>query len=88
MSASSTHCLPRQVTVWRIVSSAWCAARPGLNPWLVGRKSASKIGSSTILAAAITTRSVTVGIPSGRVCPGRPGLGICTRRNGRGQQDT
>src|SRR3954467_12757252 len=29
MSASSTHTLPRQVTVWRIVSSAWCAHRPG-----------------------------------------------------------
>ena len=85
MSASSTHTLPRRLTVRRIVSSAWCADRPGLNPWLVGRKSASKIGSSTILAAATTTRSVTVGIPSGRHCPGRPGVGICTRRTGRGR---
>jgi hypothetical protein len=31
----------------------------------VGRKSASKIGSSTIFAAAITTRSGTQGMPSG-----------------------
>ncbi len=63
------------------------AERFGRNPKLDARKSASNTGSRTIFAAAITTRSRTVGIPSGRVWPGRPGLGICTRRNGWGRYD-
>jgi hypothetical protein len=46
--------------------------------------SASKIGSSTILTAACTIRSRTVGIDSGR-CSDDPGLGMNTRRAGSGQ---
>jgi hypothetical protein len=44
-----------------------------------------KIGSNTAFAAAITTRSATVGIPSGRDWPGRPGFGMWTRGSGRGR---
>ena len=68
-----------------MASMAIWAERFGRNPKLDAKKSASNTGSSTILAAAITTRSRTVGIPSGRVWPGLPGLGICTRRNGFGR---
>ena len=73
----------------RTVSVDPCLATSlvGRNPKLDGRKSASNTGSRTILAAVITTRSRTVGIPSGRVWPGRPGLGICTRRNGWGRYE-
>jgi hypothetical protein len=46
--------------------------------------SASKIGSSTILTAACTTRSPTVGIDSGRRSL-LPGLGMNTRRAGSGR---
>jgi hypothetical protein len=46
----------------------------GLEHWL-----------KTSLAAVITTRSRTVGIPSGRVLPGCPGLGMWTRRSGAGR---
>jgi site-specific DNA recombinase len=45
--------------------------------------SASKIGSSTRVAAVCTTRSRIVGIPSGR-WPAPPGLGIITRLTGCG----
>ena len=45
-----------------------------------GSRSASKIGSSTSLAAVCTTRSRIVGMPSGRSPP--PGFGIITRRTG------
>ena len=48
-----------------------------------GKKSASKIGSRTSLAACCTTRSRTVGIPNGRIRPS--GLGISTRRTGAGR---
>jgi hypothetical protein len=48
-----------------------------------GRKSASKICSSTILRDCCTTRSVTVGVPNGRDFP--PGFGINTRRTGEGR---
>ena len=82
MSASSTH-TPPLLAATLTASSAWWAERFGRNPKLTGRKSASKIGSSTIRAAAITTRSATHGMPSGRVCPGLPGFGIRTRRSGR-----
>src|SRR5712691_6959801 len=59
-SASSTHSAPR-FPVTLIASRACWAERFGRKPKLTGRKSASKIGSSTIFAAAITTRSRTVG---------------------------
>jgi hypothetical protein len=66
MSASSTHTRP-WLAARRTASRASCADRFGRNPKLTGAKSASKIGSSTIFAAAITTRSAMVGMPSGRV---------------------
>ena len=50
-------------------SSASVADRFGRNPNEHGRKSASKIGSSTILAACWATRSRTVGMPNGRLPP-------------------
>ncbi len=50
-----------------MASIAMWAERFGRNPKLGAKKSASNTGSSTIFAAAITTRSETVGIPSGRV---------------------
>jgi hypothetical protein len=50
------------------------ARRPGRNPYEQGWKSTSRIGSSTSFrAAACTTRSPTVGMPSRRRLP--PGLG-------------
>lgn len=63
MAASSTHSRP-WLTAWRIVPRASCAERFGPNPKLTGEKSASKTGSNTIFAAAITTLSRTVGMPS------------------------
>jgi hypothetical protein len=62
--------------------ASW-ARRLGRNPYEQGWKSASKIGSSTSLSAACTTRSATVGIPSRRLLP--PGLGISRSRTGRGR---
>ena len=59
------------------------AERFGRNPKLAGRKSASNIGSRTILAACWHTLSLTVGMPSGRVRPS--GFGISTRRTGAGR---
>jgi hypothetical protein len=84
MSASSTQSGPRLATTL-MASRAWWAERFGRNPKLTGEKSASKIGSRTILAAVMTTRSATVGMPSGRVAPGLFGLGMWTRRSGRGR---
>ena len=86
MSASSTHWRPRLAST-RITSRASWAERFGRNPKLTGEKSASKTGSKTIFAAAMITRSRIVGMPSGRDCPGLPGLGMCTRRNGWGRYE-
>jgi hypothetical protein len=61
------------------------AKRFGRKPKLQGRKSASKIASSTNFAAAIATRSRRQGMPSGRVLPGWPALGMRTRRSGAGR---
>ena len=65
-----------------MASRASVAERLGRKPKLWGRKSASKMGSRTILAAAWHTRSRTVGMPKGRIRPS--GLGISTRRTGAG----
>jgi hypothetical protein len=64
-------------------SLAITADRFGRNPYEHDMKSASKIGSNTILAACWATRSRTVGIPNGRVPP--RGFGISTRRAGAGR---
>jgi site-specific DNA recombinase len=61
-----------------------CAERWGRNPNEHGRKSASKIGSSTIFTAACTIRSRTEGIDSGRRSS-LPGFGMNTRRAGNGR---
>ena len=63
-----------------IVPSAIRGVLFGRNPKEHGRKSASNTGSITIFTAICTTRSFTVGMPNGRVFPGCPGFGICTRR--------
>ena len=47
-----------------------------------GSRSASKIGPKTRTAAICTTRSRIQGIPSGRVLPGWPSLGMFTLRTG------
>ena len=49
-------------------------SRLGRNPYEHARKSASKIGSRTSFAAICTTRSRTVGMPSGRVLPSAFGM--------------
>jgi hypothetical protein len=61
--------------------ASW-ARRPGRKPYEHGWKSASKIGSSTALRAAWTTRSRTVAMPNRRRLP--PGLGIITSRTASG----
>ena len=73
MSASSTWLPPRAPRLRR-VSSACVALRRGRKPYEHGRKSASKIGSSTSFAAICTTRSRTVGMPSGRCFPSAFGM--------------
>ena len=67
-------------------SIAAVADRFGRNPNEHDKKSASKIGSSTILAAAWATLSRTVGIPNGRTPP--RGFGISTRLAGAGRYPT
>ena len=66
MTAGSLPCLMRRP--------------PGRNPNDESRKSASKIGSNTSITAICTTRSLTVGMPSGRCRPS--GLGMYTRFTG------
>src|ERR1035437_3734730 len=68
MSASTTKSFP-WFPAMRIASRASVALFFGRNPKLLASKSASKIGSITIFAAVCTTRSRTVGIPSGRCLP-------------------
>ena len=85
MSASSTHTIPRFVSSPYDFEGLVCKSASARNPKLTGEKSASKIGSRTNFAAAITTRSLTQGMPSGRVSPGLPGFGICTLRKGLGR---
>ena len=62
LDVSVEHPHPPPLAVTRTASRACWAERFGRNPKLTGRKSASKIGSSTILAAAISTRSPTAGM--------------------------
>ncbi len=57
----------------------------GSKPKRARQKSASKIGSSTILAAACTTRSRTAGIDNGRRSL-LPGFGMNTRRAASGRK--
>lgn len=81
----------REVEVSRRVTGPWVAgAKSPTRPLTAsgpaaprGAQSASKIGSSTSLAAVCTTRSRIVGMPSGRSPP--PGFGIITRRTGAGR---
>src|SRR6266487_3369549 len=54
--------------------ASW-ARRPGRKPYEHGRKSASKIGSSTSFSAACTTRSRTVGTVAANCTFCRSGLG-------------
>ena len=67
----------------RTCSMASCVLRPGLNPYEVGQKSASKIGSSTSLAAVCTILSRTVEMPRLLSFPER--LGINRSRVGSGR---
>ncbi len=83
MSASTTQIRPAR-TASRIACKAWCAERLGRNPNEQGRKSASTIGSMTILMACWTTRSRTAAMPKGRRLA-VPGLGIHTLRTGCGR---
>jgi len=82
MSASSTWLLPRAPSLLS-VSRASVALRFGRKPYDDGRKSASKIGSSTSFAAICTTRSRIVGMPRG-LCPPSP-FGMYRRKTGFGR---
>src|ERR1700731_4597394 len=73
MSASSTWWYPLAPS-FLSVSRAAVALRRGRNPYEHGKKSASKIGSSTSFAAIWTTRSRTVGMPNGRFLPSAFGM--------------
>jgi hypothetical protein len=73
MSASRTWLPPRALSLRR-VSNACVALRLGRKPYEHGRKSASKIGSSTSFAAICATRSRTVGMPSGLFFPSAFGM--------------
>ena len=81
-SASTTSVCPSSMAreTWRTASSA---LRFGRYPYAASSKSASKIGSSTSIAAVCTTRSRMVGMPSGR-WPTPLAFGIITRRTGCG----
>jgi hypothetical protein len=70
-----------------ISAIASCARRFGRNPYEHGWKSASKMGSSTSLRAAWTTRSVTVAIPSLRSLPLFFGIITCRTGTGRNSPD-
>jgi hypothetical protein len=83
ISVSTTHRRPLKASSMTTCKASW-AARRGRNPNEQSNMSASKIGSSTILSAACTIRSATVGIDSGR-CSVEPGLGIHTRRAASGR---
>ncbi len=67
----------------RTCSMASWALRPGLNPYEVGQKSASKTGSSTSLAAVCTILSRTVEMLKLLSFPER--FGIIRSRAGSGR---
>lgn len=67
----------------RTCSMASCARRPGRNPYEVGQKSASKIGSSTSLAAICTILSRSAEMPRLLSFPER--FGISRSRAGSGR---
>ena len=82
MSASSTW-PPARAPRTRRVSNACVALRLGRKPYDERRKSASKMGLNTSVAAICATRSRTVGIPSGRLRPSA--LGMYRRRTSCGR---
>jgi hypothetical protein len=67
----------------RTCSIASCARRPGRNPYEVGQKSASKIGSKTSLAAICTILSRNAAMPKLLSFPER--FGINRSRAGKGR---
>ena len=82
MSASTTQRSPA-FSCRQMRRMAMCVDRPGRKPKLSSRKVGSKIGSKTLTSACWQTRSMTVGMPSGRLAVD-PGFSISTRRTGRG----
>lgn len=74
MSVSTTQRRPRQDSSMSTCRAS-CGDRSGPNPNEQSAMSASKIGSSTIFAAACTIRSRTEGIDNGR-CSVPPGSGM------------
>ena len=80
MSRSTTQPPPMSISPRHTRSSAWCAPRPGRNPYEQSRQSCSYIGSSAMTTARCRTLSSSVGMPMGRVCLPTPALGMCTRR--------
>ena len=67
----------------RTCSTASWALRPGLNPYEVGQKSASKIGSSTSLAAVCTILSRSAEMPKLLSFPERFGINRSRAGSGR-----
>ncbi len=66
--------MPPRAPRVRSISNACVAFRLGRKPYEHEWKSASKIGSSTSVAAICATRSRTVGIPNGRCRPSAFGM--------------
>ena len=82
MSVSTTHRLPRQHSSMSTCKAS-CADRRGRNPNEQSTMSASKIGSSTSLAAVCTILSRTVEMPRLLSFPER--FGISRSRAGSGR---
>ena len=74
---------PRAADSQRLQGLHCTALRFGRKPYETARKSASKMGSNTSVTAICTTRSRTVGIPSGRRRPSA--FGMYRRRTGGGR---
>src|SRR6266446_3429370 len=87
MSPSITHWYPfpdNPVRWLPMYEMASYVLRFGLNPYERLLKSASHIGSKTILRASWTIRSLMVGIPNGRSFPF--GFGMYTLKTGHGSK--